>query len=165
MSVLIRSATGGDLEAINDIYNHYVLHSTCTFQTVPEPMEGRRAWFEQRGAQHPVIVAEEAGVVIGWGSLSVFNNRCAYRSTVEDSVYLRHDRLGRGIGKLVLGDLIARAEGLGHHCIMGLMAADQPASHALHARMGFEQVGRLREVGYKYERWIDVIYMQRMLRG
>lgn len=165
MSIVIRSAAAGDLEAINDIYNHYVLHSTCTFQTEPEPIEGRRAWFEKRGPQHPVVVAEENGAVIGWGSLSVFNTRCAYRTTVEDSVYLRHDLLGRGIGKLVLSDLIARAERLGHHCIMALMAADQPASHALHARLGFGEVGRLREVGYKFERWIDVIYMQRMLRS
>src|SRR5262249_28675419 len=85
----IRVATIDDLAAINDIYNHYVLHSTCTFQTEPETPERRRAWFSEHDSQHPVTVLERDGAVVGWGSVSRFRNRAAYDRTVEDSLYVR----------------------------------------------------------------------------
>src|SRR3954468_23228010 len=111
----IRPATAADLAAINDIYNHYVLHSTCTYQEEPEPMDGRRAWFERHGAAYPVTLAKQGGEVVGWGSLSPFHARSAYRRTVENSVYVRHDLHRRGIGRLLLADLIERARDVGHH--------------------------------------------------
>src|SRR5215213_7135688 len=85
--VVIRPATADDLGDINDIYNHYVLHSSATYQEAPEPIEGRRAWFARHGPSHPVTVAEVGGRVVGWGSLSPFHARSAYRNTVENSVY------------------------------------------------------------------------------
>jgi L-amino acid N-acyltransferase len=163
-SINIRPATPVDLPAINDIYNHYVLHSTCTYQEVPEPLEGREAWFARHGPQHPVIVAVDAiGSVIGWGSLSGYHARSAYRFTVENSVYLRHDLRGKGVGGLLLAELISLAKSLGHHSIIAGIDADQPASVALHRRAGFEQVGRMKQVGFKFGKWLDVIYMQLML--
>src|SRR5271165_5534433 len=109
---IIRSATESDLVAINDIYNHYVLHSTCTYQEEPEPLEGRRQWFAHHGPRHPVIVAEEQGRVVGWGSLSAFHPRSAYRNTVENSVYVHHEQHRRGLGSRLLKDLIDRARAL-----------------------------------------------------
>jgi phosphinothricin acetyltransferase len=159
----IRAATSGDLGRINEIYNYYVIHSTCTYQTEPSTAEERAAWFAAHGGNHVVTVAEMAGEVVGWGSLSRFHLRAAYGRTVEDSVYVRQDRQGRGIGTAILTDLIERARGLGHHAIMALIDSDQEGSIALHRKLAFDVRGRLREVGFKFERWLDVVYMQRML--
>jgi L-amino acid N-acyltransferase len=159
----IRPATADDLPAINDIYNHYVLHSTATYQEEPEPIEGRRAWFGRHGAAYPVIVAVLDGMVVGWGSLSPFHVRSAYRRTVENSVYVRHDLHRRGIGGALLDDLIARARSIGHHTILAIIAAEQAASIGLHEKAGFAQVAHLRQVGFKFGRWLDVVYLQLML--
>src|SRR5271154_2103576 len=105
----VRLAEERDLVAINDIYNHYVLHSTCTYQEEPESIEDRRRWFSHHGDKHPVLVAEESGQVVGWGSLSAFHARSAYRHTVENSVYIHHLHQRRGIGSLLLQELIDRA--------------------------------------------------------
>jgi phosphinothricin acetyltransferase len=158
----IRLATSGDLEAINEIYNHYVLHSTCTYQEEPEPIEGRRVWFEKHGPRHPITVAEADGQVVGWGALSPFHVRSAYRFTVENSVYVRHDWHRRGAGSALLADLLQRARGVGHHTVMALIDAEQAGSIALHARLGFQEVAHLKQVGFKFGRWGDVIYMQWM---
>jgi phosphinothricin acetyltransferase len=161
--IAIRLATVADLDRINEIYNHYVLHSTCTYQTEPEPIEGRRKWFEAHGERHPVTVAEADGSVVGWGSLSRFHARAAYGRTVENSVYVDPALHRRGIGQLLLVDLIERAQDLGHHTIVALIDADQLPSIAIHEKLGFEPAGRLKEVGYKFDRWLHVIHMQKLL--
>ena len=157
---ILRLAREADLDAINRIYNHYVLHATCTYQEEPETPEGRRAWFARHGEQHPVTVAEMDGLIVGWGSLSAYHARSAYRFTAEDSVYVEDGCRGRGIGSAILRDLLARAAALGHHAVIAGIDAEQAASIALHAKFGFEPVGRLREVGRKFDRWRDVIYME-----
>ena len=159
----IRAARPGDLGTINDIYNHYVVHSTTTYDVEPNTAEERARWFEEHGPEHPVIVAERDGVVIGFGSLSRFRTRFAYRHSVEDSVFVRHDIFRQGIGSAILADLVSRAKALGHHTVIGGIDAEQEASIALHARHGFAEVARMREVGYKFGRWLDVVFMQRML--
>jgi L-amino acid N-acyltransferase len=159
-AVSIRLATADDLPAINDIYNYYVIHSTCTYQEQPETMESRIQWFEKHSPQHPVTVATENDQVIGWGSLSTFHARSAYRFSVEDSVYLDHRHLGKGIGSTVLADLIERAKAIGHREIIGGADAEQTASLALHTKFGFEKVAHFKTVGFKFNRWLDVIYMQ-----
>jgi L-amino acid N-acyltransferase YncA len=161
--ITIRPAAESDLVAINDIYNHYVLHSTCTWQEEPEPLEGRRQWFSRHGARHPVIVAEVDSQVVGWGSLSIYRSRSAYRNTVENSVYAHHEHARRGIGSALLQDLVARARVLGHHAIIGVVDGEQAASVALHAKFGFQKVGHLKQVGFKFGRWLDVIYMELIL--
>jgi len=162
--IVIRLATAADLPAINDIYNYYVHHSTCTYQTEPETPEARRAWFEQHAPEtHPVTVATIDDAVVGWGAISQFRPRAAYGHTVEASVYLRHDVHRRGIGKALLLDLIARAKAAGHHTLIGGASADQAASLALQESLGFQRVGYLKEVGFKFGRWLDVVYSQLML--
>lgn len=159
----LRPATEADLTAINAIYNYYVLHSTCTYQTEPSTAEERLNWFQVHGENHPVIVAEDGGQVIGWGSLSRFHQRAAYGNSVEDSIYLHHEHLGRGLGSLLLGELLRLAKQLGHHTVLGGIDADQTASMALHAKFGFIKVSHLKEVGFKQGRWLDVVWMQKML--
>ena len=163
MPPAIRLATEADLPAIHDLYNHFVVHSTCTYQTETEPLETRQAWFAGRGPEHPVTVAELGGEVVGWGALSRFHPRSSYRRTVENAVYVRHDRHRRGVGQALLFDLIARGQSLGHHTIVALVDAEQAGSLALHERLGFARAGHLRQAGFKFDRWLDVIYLQRML--
>jgi L-amino acid N-acyltransferase YncA len=160
MTCAIRVARREDLAAINDIYNFYVRHSTCTYQEAPEPIDGRQTWFDRHGAEHPVTVAEANGALVGWGSLSPYHPRSAYRFTVENSVYVHHEHQRQGIGDAILGDLIARARAIGHHTIIAGIDASQGASVAIHAKHGFVMAGRLRTVGYKFEQWLDVVYMQ-----
>ncbi len=159
----IRLATLADCEAIHDIYNYYVTHSTCTYQTEPDPIEVRRAWFSARGVEHPVTVAELDGVVVAWGALSRFHPRAAYRRTVENAVYVHHAHHGRGIGRAVLADLLLRAKSLDHHTVIALVSAEQTASLALHEKAGFVRAGRLSQAGFKFDQWLDVVYLQKML--
>ena len=156
----IRPATEADLPAINDVYNHYVLLSTCTYQEEPESIEDRQRWFRRHGAQHPVIVAETDRQVAGWGSLSPYHARSAYRFTVENSVYVHHEMHRHGIGTLLLEDLIVRARKIGHRAIIAGIDGQQAGSVALHSKFHFEKVGHLKEVGFKFGRWLDVIYME-----
>jgi L-amino acid N-acyltransferase YncA len=162
-SCTLRLATEADLPAINHIYNHYVLHSTCTYQETPESIEDRLSWFRKHDEKHPVVVAVADEQVQGWGSLSVFRERSAYRNSVENSIYLHHDFRQQGIGSLILEDLIHRARLLGHHAIIAGMDGEQPGSFALHAKFGFEKVAHFKEVGFKFGRWLDVIYTELIL--
>ena len=163
LDIQIRPATHADLEAINDIYNHYVPCSTCTYQEEPETMDSRRAWFASHGERHPITAAVLDGEILGWGSLSPFRERSAYRYTVENSVYVSHAHQRRGIGRALLVDLIGRARALGHHSIIAGIDAEQAGSIALHEALGFRDAAALREVGFKFGRWLHVRYLQLML--
>lgn len=163
MVITIRLATAADLPEINAIYNHFVLCSTCTYQLEPSTAEERAQWFEAHGEEHPATVAVVDGRIVGWGSLSRFHARAAYNRTVENSVYVHHQWHRKGIGRALLKDLIERARTLGHHTIIAGISADQAASVELHRVFGFEKVAHLKQVGHKFNRWLDVVYMQYML--
>ena len=164
MPLSLRLATPDDLAAINDIYNHYISSSTTTYDEQPRSLEERRAWFAGHGGKLPVTVALRDDVVVGWGSLNVFRDRPGYRFTVENSVYVRDDCRGQGIGSRILADLIERARALGYHAIVAGIDAEQSASVALHAKFGFVEVARFPEIGFKFNRWLDVIFMELLLR-
>ena len=161
--IRIRKAEISDLDAINDIYNYYVLNSTCTYQITPETIQGRTAWFNEHDSSHPVIVAMAGKDIAGWASLSRFNKREAYSRTAEDSVYVRHDMLLAGIGTALLGEIIAVARRLDYHTIIAGISADQAGSIRLHEKSGFDQAGRMKETGFKFGRWLDTAYYQLML--
>jgi phosphinothricin acetyltransferase len=161
--VQIRLATAADLLTINQIYNYYVATSTCTYQKDPSTEAERAAWFAEHDARHPVTVAEQAGQIVGWGSLSDYRVRWGYRYTVENSVYVRHDAQRCGIGRALLLDLVERARALGYHTIIAGISAEQLGSIRLHEQAGFTPAGQVREVGHKFERWLDVLFMQRFL--
>ena len=165
MSPTIRLATEADVPAINEIYNYYVHRSTCTYQLEPEPLAGREAWFKDHSPnKYPVTVAESAGVIVGWGSLSKFRDRAAYDGTVEASVYIHHEHHRRGLGRALLSDLIDRARVIGYHTLIGGTSADQAASIALQESLGFTRVAHFKEVGYKFGQWLDVVFLQLMLK-
>lgn len=160
----IRPATEADLPAINELYNHYVLHSTCTYQSVPSTTEERYAWFTGRGPQHPVrVMLDDAGVLVAWHSLTPFKTREAYARTVENSIYVRHDHLGRGLGRVMLEDQLATATALGHRVVLAVICSSQAASLRLHEAYGFTPAGLLKGVGYKFDRWLDIALLQKSL--
>jgi phosphinothricin acetyltransferase len=159
----LRDATSSDVDAILSIHTHYILTSTCIFRDLPDSRLDATAWVTNRSPLHPVVVAEEDGVVVGFGSITAFRPRNGYRHTVEDSVYVSLGNHGRGIGSAVLGELVRRAQELGHHAMIGVIEAQQPVSIALHAKHGFVEAGRLPEVGTKFGRWLDAVLMHRLL--
>jgi phosphinothricin acetyltransferase len=162
-AVLARLATIADAEAIRSIYNVEVTGSTVTFDLVPRTLEDQRAWLSARSGAHAVLVAEDAGAVVGFASLSPYRDRPAYSTTVEDSVYVHREQQGRGIGRLLLTDLLAVATNHGFHAVMARIVGGHDASIALHRACGFEFVGTEREVGRKFGRWLDVDLMQKLL--
>lgn len=160
---MIRLAVDTDLIAINDIYNHYVSLSTCTYQEQPDSLEAREQWLARHGAKLPVTVAVLEDRVVGWGSLSPFHSRSAFRHTVESSVYVHHKFHRQGIGSALLKDLIERAKQVGHHTIIAAIDSQQIPSLNLHERFGFVRVAHMKEVGFKFGKWLDVIDLQLIL--
>lgn len=161
----VRDAADADLPAIRAIFNHWIEHSTASFRTVPDTEEQTRAWFAGRGPGHPVLVAEDGAEVVGWASLNPHKATGGYRHTVELSVYLRDDARGRGLGRRLLGELLERARAAGHHAVLGGVCTEQAASIGLHEAMGFTKVAHYREVGFKFGRWLDVAYFEKLLDG
>lgn len=159
----IRLATAGDAAAINDIQNHYVVNSTATFHTEPLTLEERLAWLKNRSASHPVTVADIEGAVVGWGALEIFRSRPAYRHTAEFSVYSHHDWHRRGVGRAIMSDLMTRARALRYHALVGGCCSESTAVIALLESLGFERVAHFREVGRKFDRWLDVVFLERLL--
>jgi phosphinothricin acetyltransferase len=163
--VLIRAAVGSDAPAIRSIYNREVLETTATFDLVARSLEAQQQWLRERSGAFSAIVAVDqvSGEVLGFGSLSPYKERAAYRTTVEDSVYVGRDHSGRGVGKLLLASLLAAARDSGFHAVIARIEASGTASRALHASCGFELVGIERQVGRKFGRWLDVAVMQVLL--
>jgi L-amino acid N-acyltransferase YncA len=161
----IRPATHADLPAILEIYNEQVLNSTATYDYEPDTLEGRAGWLEEHEREgYPVLVAEdEAGRVVGWASLSRFRAKIGYRFTVENSLYVAADRRGQGIGRALLAALIKSARERGFHAIVAGIDADSEASLRLHESFGFEKVAHFKQVGFKFGRLLDVVFMELLL--
>jgi L-amino acid N-acyltransferase len=159
----IRLATLDDAAAIRAIYNLEVETSTATFDLVGRSLEDQRTWIAARQGVFSAVVADEAGEVVGFASLSPYKERAAYRTTVEDSVYVRRDQQGRGVGRALLTYVVDLAAARGFHAVMARIEGGSEASRALHAACGFELVGIEREVGRKFGRWLDIALMQRLL--
>ena len=164
MDVQLRLAERRDAEAIRSIYNPEVLESTVTFDLVPRTLDEQVAWLDEHSGGHPAIVAVDGDdEVVGFGSLSPYRPRAAYSTTVEDSVYVRRDCRGEGVGVALLGELVRLGTAHGFHSAIARIVGNHEASIALHARCGFVPIGTEREVGRKFGRWLDVVLMQRML--
>ena len=163
-AVEIRLVERRDAEGIRAIYNHYVAESTALFDLVPRTLDAQVQWIDDHSGGHPAVVAVADGRIVGFGSLTRFRSRPAYSTTVEDSVYLLPGHEGRGIGRRLLDELVALADGprLPHRHRRGSPAATRRRSR-LHRACGFELVGVEREVGRKFGRWLDVVEMQKML--
>ncbi|MDR5819864.1 N-acetyltransferase family protein [Caballeronia sp. LZ043] len=164
-SPLVRDAASADFDGIARIYAHYVEHALATFEEVPpsaDELRTRHAAIAAAGM--PYLVAELDGVIAGYAYASAYRPRSAYRHTVEDSVYVAAGFHGRGVGRALLGALVERCErGPWRQMIAVIGDSGNAGSIALHARLGFEHAGVLRDVGFKHGQWVDTVLMQRAL--
>lgn len=161
----VRTATEADLPGMLVIYNEIVRNSSAVYTEQEATLEDRRAWLAGRTAQgYPVLVATD-GSVLGYSTFGDFRPWPGYRRTVEHSVYVRADMRGQGLGTALVEPLFGMAAGLGKHVMVAGIDAANPASIRLHERLGFERAGLLREVGTKFDRWLDLVFMQRFITG
>ena len=164
MEIQIRAYQTEDTEAILDIINHNILHSTSLYDYSVRSFEQQKAILEEKIQKgFPVIVAENKGEVLGFGMYSEFRFREAYQFTVEHSVYVAENQLGKGIGKLLLSELIVLAKAQKLHTMIGVIDSENENSIAFHEQFGFKIVGTIKESGYKFDRWLDSVFMQLLL--
>jgi len=164
-TALIRPSVDGDIEAITQIYRHHVQTGVASFEEVPPDvaqMATRRAHIVER--RLPYLVAQIDQQVVGYSYASAYRARIAYRYTLEDTVYLMPDAVGMGIGTQLLAQLVEQCTELGYRQMIGIIAdSEHLASIRLHEKTGFRRIGVLQSVGYKFDRWIETVFMQRAL--
>ena len=160
----VRDASADDLPAILAIYNDVIATTTAVYRDDPATLDDRQAWWEARVAQgYPVLVADDGGAVLGFASFGDFRAWPGYRFTVEHTVHVRSDCRGQGVGLGLMTALLARGRALRKHVMMAGVDAENEGSIRFHERLGFERVGHLREVGFKFGRRLDLVFLQRIL--
>lgn len=163
--VTVRHATENDLPQILDIYNEIIANTTAVYYYEPHTLELRRQWFEERKQRSfPVFVAEEDGVVLGMSSIGPFRVPTAYKYSVENTVHVAAKARGRGVGKLLMPPIIEAAKELKMHTIIAGIDATNDVSLHLHKHFGFVEVAHFKEVGFKFERWLDLKFLQLILK-
>lgn len=161
----VADATEADLPGLLAIYNDVIVSSTAVFSSQPVALEDRRQWWQGRIAQgYPLLIARDAHGVAGFATFGDFRAWPGYRFTVEHTVHVRADGRGCGTGTALLRALIVRAAELGKHVMIAGVDADNAAAIRFHERLGFTHAGRLREVGRKFDRWLDLVFLQRSIR-
>jgi L-amino acid N-acyltransferase len=158
----IRQATLEDLGAITEIYNQVILNTAATFDTNPKTPEEQKAWFSRHGSKYPILVAQQDGRIIGWASLSMWSDRCAYSDTAEISLYIREDCRGQGIGRKLSKAIIQAGQDAGLHTIIARIAEGNAASIHIAESFGFQHIGIMKEVGRKFGKLLDVHLMQKI---
>ncbi|GET33195.1 L-methionine sulfoximine/L-methionine sulfone acetyltransferase [Prolixibacter bellariivorans] len=159
----IRMASGADVPTITRIYNHAVLHSLTTFDTVPLSEEERRMWLAMHNEDYPVLVAQVDEEVVGYASLSKWSEKQAYDQTVQFSIYLDENFRGQGIGLRLSESILKYAKEQGIHSVISLISEGNEVSFALHRKLGFHLMGVMKEAGRKFDRYIDVHFYQLLL--
>jgi phosphinothricin acetyltransferase len=160
----IRAAAEPDLPGLLAIYNDVIATSTAVYSYIPVTLEDRQQWWRARVTQgYPVLVATDASGVLGFSTFGDFRAWPGYRFTVEHTVHVRADSRGQGVGQRLVEALFPRAAALGKHVMIAGVDAANTASIRFHERLGFERAGHLREVGFKFERWLDLVFLQRWI--
>jgi len=160
----LTDATEADLPGLVAIYNDVIASSTAVFSSLPVTLGERREWWQGRIAQgYPVLIARDARGVAGFGTFADFRAWPGYRFTVEHTVHVRADGRGRGTGSALLRALLTRAAALGKHTMIAGVDAENTAAIRFHERLGFTRAGQLREVGHKFDRWLDLVFLQRVI--
>lgn len=159
--VVVREATPRDVPAIHRIHNHEIVHSTANWDAEPRPLVEREAWFAARQRDgHAVLVADRGGEILGYAAYGPFRDGAGYARTMEHSVYVDAGARRLGIGAMLLGALVEAARARGVHALIGGLSGDNEASLHLHQAFGFATVGRLPEVGVKFGRWLDLVFVE-----
>ena len=147
---------------IASIYNEAILHTVATFDTEPKTIEEMKTWFKNHDRKHPLLVAEQKGLIVGWASLSEWSDRCAYSDTAEISLYVRKEHQGRGIGRKLLEEIIPEGQKMGLHTVIARIAEGNERSINLFKSEKFENIGVMKEVGKKFGKRLDVFLMQKI---
>ena len=164
IAVVIRDAVEADLPVILEIYNDVLLTTTAIYSEEPHTIEMRQAWFnERKSSGFPVIVAEQDNEIAGFATYGNFRIWPCYRFTVEHSVYVHRDKRGQGISKILLAEIITHAKAAGKHALIAVIDSENEVSLQLHQKFGFVQVARFKEVGFKFGRWLDLIFLELIL--
>ena len=159
--IQIRHAAENDLPAILSIYNDVIVNTTAVYDYEPHTLEMRKAWFDTKKQQGlPVFVAEEDGKILGLSSIGPFRAWAAYKYSVENSIYVAAEARGKGVAKLLMPPIITAAKQLGMHTILAGIDASNEASIKLHQQFGFEEVAHFKQVGWKFDRWLDLKFLQ-----
>ncbi|MFC0181610.1 phosphinothricin acetyltransferase [Pseudarcicella hirudinis] len=162
--ILLRDAAEADIADILEIVNEAILNTTAIYDYDVRSHEAQLAWFQQRKQENmPVIVAEKDGKTVGFGSYGIFRPKIGYRFSVEHSIYISGTCRGGGIGKLLMKELISRAKSDGLHTMIAGIDAENAGSIDFHKQFGFVETGRIREAAYKFDRWLDLVFMQLIL--
>jgi len=162
--IKLRIANENDIPAILAIVNHAILHTTANYNYEPQSLEVQTDWFLQKKAHHfPVIVAEIGEKVVGFGSYGTFREKIGYQFTVEHSVYVADEFIGKGIGKLLLSELITLAKAQGMRTMIGAIDAENESSIRFHENFGFTKCGLIKDAAFKFGRWLDLQFMQLLL--
>jgi phosphinothricin acetyltransferase len=156
----IRQATLADLGQITEIYNDAIQKTTAIFDTEPKTLEEQESWFANHDASHPVLIAEEDGLIVAWASLNQWSDRCAYNATAEISLYVKEEYRGKGIGKQLMKAIIQEGKTAGLHTVIARIAGSNKISADLCKSFGFQYIGTMREVGKKFDKLLDVHLMQ-----
>jgi L-amino acid N-acyltransferase len=166
MTPSIRKATSQDIPAITEIYNDAILNTTAVYSYEAVTVESRQTWLEDKAKQNfPVFVAEENEQVIGFSSYGAFRAWPAYEHSVENSIYVHPEQRERGVGKLLIPPLLESARKQNMHTVLAGIDASNAVSIKLHQSFGFVRVAHFKEVGFKFNRWLDLVFMQLMLGG
>ena len=158
----IRQAALPDLGAITDIYNEAIRNTAATFDTEPKTPEEQKSWFASHGPKYPMLVAEQGNLIVGWASLSMWSDRCAYSDTAEISFYVKEGHQGKGIGRQLLEAIIRAGQNGGLHTVIARITEGNEASIHLCESAGFEHIGIMKEVGRKFGKLLDVYLMQKI---
>jgi phosphinothricin acetyltransferase len=158
----IRQATLPDLDAITEIYNEAILKTVATFDTQPKTLEEQKSWFANHGQKHPILVAQQDDLIVGWASLSMWSDRCAYSDTAELSLYVKGEHQGKGIGRKLAKAIIQEGQKAGLHSVMARITEGNKISLHLAESVGFKPVGIMKEVGRKFGKLLDVHLMQKI---
>ena len=160
----IRHATLEDLQDITEIYNEAIRKTVATFDTQPKSLEEQKKWFIEHGSKNPIIVAEQNGAIVGWAALSKYSTKCAYSDTAEISLYVREDKQGKGIGQMLIEEIVKEGDKVGLHVLIARITDGNQISIHLHESVGFKHVGICKEVGYKFGKRLDVYLMEKIYR-
>ncbi|MBD3581079.1 GNAT family N-acetyltransferase [Flavobacterium selenitireducens] len=163
--IAIRPAELDDMEGILEIVNHSILHTTANYNYDPQTLGDQQQWFTQKCEKNfPVFVAESSGCILGFSTYGTFRERTGYRFTVEHSVYVLDGNSGKGIGRQLLSALIESAKQQGYHNMIGGIDASNSESIAFHKKFGFVECGVIRQAAFKFDRWLDLMFMQLILK-
>ena len=162
--LVMRPYRPDDIPAVTRIYGHYVRETVITFETAePDEAEMANRFAAIAGKGHPLLIGEIDGEVIGYAYASTYRPREAYRFTCEDSIYLAPSAVGHGIGSKMLGRLVDESSKAGLRQMLAVITAERENSIRLHAKHGFRMIGTYEALGYKFDRWLDIVHMQRAL--